>query len=446
MKDTNQKYRNKKSNKFVEAVQWDGDSDTANVFIGEDFGEDWQYLDQSTSISIRCSGADYYEAADVGDYILKHRMTEGTQFSVMTQEDFERDFQLDTVKHTLHIQITGKPKTGKTSVAFALTSLLNMHGVEVKNLNEEDCIEQDFRRLSDATAIERIQSMASNCVSVEIATRPERANRDVSKDGPVQEVVSVSFSILEARVKRAIEAINRAIEATPHNGSSPSFKAGLDRAAEILVLNGLYSNAEPEGGRPVPKEEEREQLTISRDDLRALREYSCSLPTGTTIGKRWKKNSCAFDATRKGEAAEWSVGEYYELPEDDNTDAQGNKQTGIKWYTPIDSYGQPHRGDLSEEQPPPAPKQEALPDRLLADLGEGLAKSKNLPEIIDRLCASDISGADKEVLANCYKIAAFGAVVQKGIGDGDRGRAEIAQNALDRCMVVFVQDKKDGRA
>jgi len=39
-------------------------------------------------------------------------------------------------------------------------------------------------------------------------------------------------------------------------------------------------------------------------------EYSCSLPTGTTAGKRWMRNARAYGRPRVG--PEWYLGEYVE--------------------------------------------------------------------------------------------------------------------------------------
>lgn len=48
-------------------------------------------------------------------------------------------------------------------------------------------------------------------------------------------------------------------------------------------------------------------VMLSRDDFNKLPEYSCSLPTGTTTGKRWKRK--VVDA--KG--TQWIMGEYGEV-------------------------------------------------------------------------------------------------------------------------------------
>lgn len=39
---------------------------------------------------------------------------------------------------------------------------------------------------------------------------------------------------------------------------------------------------------------ERTPIVLSSDEFAKLPEYSCSLPTGTTVGRRWKCNVNAF--------------------------------------------------------------------------------------------------------------------------------------------------------
>ena len=62
-----------------------------------------------------------------------------------------------------------------------------------------------------------------------------------------------------------------------------------------------------------------ESLRITAAALKALPEYSMSLPTGTTIGRRWKHRP-------RGVGDDWTIGEY--VPDDDPT------QIGIKWMKP----------------------------------------------------------------------------------------------------------------
>ena len=87
---------------------------------------------------------------------------------------------------------------------------------------------------------------------------------------------------------------------------------------------------------------------ISRKDLETLLEYSCSLPTGTTIGKRWRRDT-HFNTPRKPDQTiepEWQIGEYYELPPGQDKDARGNDLVGIHWYWAVDENHEVHRGKL----------------------------------------------------------------------------------------------------
>lgn len=73
---------------------------------------------------------------------------------------------------------------------------------------------------------------------------------------------------------------------------------------------------------------------ISHDDLASLPEYSYSVPTGVTIGKRWR---CAkYDDNR--EPIDWAIGEYVESSEPHFAD--------IKWVWAVSEPGSVHRGRL----------------------------------------------------------------------------------------------------
>lgn len=93
----------------------------------------------------------------------------------------------------------------------------------------------------------------------------------------------------------------------------------------------------PNHGRP-------KEIAIPRAELYELPEYSCSYPTGTTIGKRWRRDLHAF---REGappiEEHEWKIAEYMECV------CCGPKTVAIAWAWAIDpETGEPHRGDLRE--------------------------------------------------------------------------------------------------
>lgn len=79
--------------------------------------------------------------------------------------------------------------------------------------------------------------------------------------------------------------------------------------------------------------EQFEVVELTRQEFDALPEYSCSLPSGTTIGKRWKCNKDAYRGRHSvisaaeeritGVPENWWVGTYVEDP-DPNL-------VGIKW-------------------------------------------------------------------------------------------------------------------
>lgn len=70
-------------------------------------------------------------------------------------------------------------------------------------------------------------------------------------------------------------------------------------------------------------------FVIGRADFDALPEYSSSLPTGTTIGKRWKRREPYGQIP--GVDPIWFMGEYYELPEGARTDRRGREVVGVRW-------------------------------------------------------------------------------------------------------------------
>lgn len=72
-------------------------------------------------------------------------------------------------------------------------------------------------------------------------------------------------------------------------------------------------------------------LHLTKDEFDALLEYSASLPTGTTPGKRWKRLDGAHDQSFKarGGKPRWMIGEY------DPTDDGKGKTIRINWYRPV---------------------------------------------------------------------------------------------------------------
>ena len=62
------KYRKKPV--VIEAVQWDGESGTANEFIGEVYGGDWEYAN-AANLAIFIFTLEGKMLCQVGDWIIK---------------------------------------------------------------------------------------------------------------------------------------------------------------------------------------------------------------------------------------------------------------------------------------------------------------------------------------------------------------------------------------
>ena len=95
-------------------------------------------------------------------------------------------------------------------------------------------------------------------------------------------------------------------------------------------------------------------LRLTRAEFDALPEYSCSLPTGTAVGKRWKRHDGSFDRAflARGGKPTWMVGEYTrevmvsdrvvvgDMPPDRkgpliNLRCRIEAQVEITWYRPV---------------------------------------------------------------------------------------------------------------
>ena len=82
------------------------------------------------------------------------------------------------------------------------------------------------------------------------------------------------------------------------------------------------------------------ELEISRADLGALGEYSCSIPTGKTRGKRWRCQ-LGFGGYSPEATREWKLAEYLDCR------CCGPREVAIAWAWAIDPQtGEPHRGRL----------------------------------------------------------------------------------------------------
>ena len=64
-----------------------------------------------------------------------------------------------------------------------------------------------------------------------------------------------------------------------------------------------------------------EEDVLTRAELEALPDYSCTIPTGTTIGKKWRRREPYHIGP--GIVNLWYTGEYVEDPDPE--------MVGIKW-------------------------------------------------------------------------------------------------------------------
>lgn len=79
------------------------------------------------------------------------------------------------------------------------------------------------------------------------------------------------------------------------------------------------------------------EIVITREELFQLLEYSCSLPTATTIGKQWRRDVHAYQLNPIPlDQHEWKIGEY--VPH------SNPEYVGIKWAWAVDKNHEPHRG------------------------------------------------------------------------------------------------------
>ncbi|RWC91701.1 MAG: hypothetical protein EOS72_03330 [Mesorhizobium sp.] len=73
-----------------------------------------------------------------------------------------------------------------------------------------------------------------------------------------------------------------------------------------------------------------EGLQLTQAEFDALDEYSATLPTGQTPGKRWKRHDGAFDREflDAGGKPVWLIGEFGEVSAD-------GKTVALNWYVPV---------------------------------------------------------------------------------------------------------------
>ncbi len=82
-----------------------------------------------------------------------------------------------------------------------------------------------------------------------------------------------------------------------------------------------------------------EDEVITREDLIALPEYSCTIPTGVTIGKRWRCSTKFPYRKLEDDQIEWFIRTYVQDPKD-------AKMALIVSSWAVDENHKPHRGYL----------------------------------------------------------------------------------------------------
>lgn len=78
-------------------------------------------------------------------------------------------------------------------------------------------------------------------------------------------------------------------------------------------------------------------IWITQYEFNELSEYSASMPTGTTYGKRWKRNIY----WRSECEPEWWMGEYYDMGSETDT--------GINWYRIMIISPKPKKENAQDE-------------------------------------------------------------------------------------------------
>ncbi len=71
----------------IEAIQWDGDADKANAFLGESYGEDWEF--SGTGPNILLIHGYSRQVVLVGQYIVK---TDAGMVYPLSADTFEQSF------------------------------------------------------------------------------------------------------------------------------------------------------------------------------------------------------------------------------------------------------------------------------------------------------------------------------------------------------------------
>lgn len=123
---------------------------------------------------------------------------------------------------------------------------------------------------------------------------------------------------------RAIELVMDLHKAVP-TGLLIPFIEKLANAPELPSLDPnvpAEGKAWAKGVMQVMKDEGSLSVGLTPDEFDAMPEYSCSLPSGTIPGKRWRCNRTAY-ALPRGQKPDWWMGTYIDI--------EDPSRMGIQW-------------------------------------------------------------------------------------------------------------------
>lgn len=113
---------------------------------------------------------------------------------------------------------------------------------------------------------------------------------------------------------REAAALHRLLDAylSTDDRADPGHADLASLQVKVVTLSQDHERYEP------PTSAETDVVRLTQAEFNALLDYSASLPTGTTIGKQWKRRNDYYD-----ESKGWRLGEYVEHPNPD--------LVGIRW-------------------------------------------------------------------------------------------------------------------
>ncbi len=118
------------------------------------------------------------------------------------------------------------------------------------------------------------------------------------------------------------EEARRKIQALPWSGQ----EAALVEADQEAAIAWAW----------VPKEERERPVRMFVWEFESLGEYSTSIPTGTRVGKKWRRDQQQTCRERIPEDRRWFLGEYVPYPIDG--------EIGIRWQRIVLLEGPRHAG------------------------------------------------------------------------------------------------------